>query len=63
MAALLGAGRPDPTVQSVMTVTIEPDDAGAPALTIEHTRLPAGLADQHARGWTLVAGQLARAIS
>jgi len=54
---------PDPTAQSVVTVTIEPDGAGASVLTIEHARLPAGLADQHARGWSLVAGQLARAIS
>ena len=54
---------PDPTAQSVVTVTIEPDGAGASVLTIEHARLPAGLADQHARGWSLVAGQLARAVS
>ncbi len=54
---------PDPTVQSVVTVTIEPDGAAASVLTIEHTLLPSGLADQHARGWTLVAGQLARAVS
>ena len=54
---------PDPTAQSVVTVIIEPDGAGAAVLTIEHARLPSGLADQHARGWSLIAGQLALAVA
>ncbi len=54
---------PDPTVQSVVTVTIEPDGADASVLTIEHALLPSGLAEQHMRGWALIAGQLARAVS
>ena len=54
---------PDPTVQSLVTVTIEPDGADASVLVIEHALLPAGLADQHARGWALIAEQLARAVT
>ncbi|HUZ55326.1 MAG TPA: hypothetical protein VMU94_22705 [Streptosporangiaceae bacterium] len=46
-----------------MTVTIEPDGADASVLTIEHALLPSGLADQHAHGWTLIAEQLAQAVS
>jgi hypothetical protein len=32
-------------------------------MTIRHTLLPAGLADQHARGWEAIAGQLAAELS
>jgi len=47
----------------VVTVTIEPDGADASVLTIEHALLPSGLSDQHAHGWTLIAEQLAQAVS
>jgi uncharacterized protein YndB with AHSA1/START domain len=53
---------PDPTVQSLVTVTIAPDGPGASMLTIEHTVLPSGLADQHARGWARVGEQLAASL-
>jgi uncharacterized protein YndB with AHSA1/START domain len=50
---------PDPTVQSVVTVTIEPDGDGASVMTIEHQLLPPALVPQHAAGWTAIARQLA----
>ena len=49
---------PDPTIQTIVTVTIEPDGAGASIMTIEHELLPPALAQQHARGWTAIATQL-----
>lgn len=50
---------PDPTIQSVVTVTIEPDGAEASIMTIEHELLPPALVQQHARGWALITTQLA----
>jgi uncharacterized protein YndB with AHSA1/START domain len=49
---------PDPTIQTVVTVTIEPDGAGASIMTIEHELLPPALVPQHARGWTVISTQL-----
>jgi uncharacterized protein YndB with AHSA1/START domain len=49
---------PDPTIQTVVTVTIEPDGAGASIMTIEHDLLPPALVQQHARGWTDISMQL-----
>jgi len=49
---------PDPTIQSVVTVTIEPDGAEASIMTIEHELLPPALVQQHARGWALITTQL-----
>jgi uncharacterized protein YndB with AHSA1/START domain len=54
---------PDPSVQSVVTVTIKPDGTDASIMTIEHALLPPTLVEQHARGWTLIAGQLATALA
>ena len=54
---------PDPSSQSVVTVTIEPDGDGASVMTIEHALLPPALAPQHARGWAAIAGQLAAALT
>ena len=54
---------PDPTIQSVVTVTIEPDGADASIMTIEHTRLPPALIQQHADGWATIAVQLAAALA
>lgn len=50
---------PDPTIQSLVTVTIEPDGAQASIMTIEHELLPPALVPQHAHGWSLISVQLA----
>ena len=50
---------PDPTIQSVVTVTIEPDGDEASIMTIEHELLPPDLVQQHALGWTVISTQLA----
>ena len=49
---------PDPTIQTIVTVTIEPDGAEASIMTIEHELLPPALAGQHAHGWTVISTQL-----
>jgi uncharacterized protein YndB with AHSA1/START domain len=54
---------PDPTVQSIVTVTIEPDGTEASIMTIEHALLPPALVRQHADGWTAIAGQLSAALT
>ena len=50
---------PDPAIQSVVTVTIEPDGTEASIMTIEHELLPPALVQQHAHGWTVISTQLA----
>jgi uncharacterized protein YndB with AHSA1/START domain len=54
---------PDPAVQTIVTVTIDPDGAGASVMTIEHTLLPPALTLQHARGWAAIALQLQDALA
>ena len=54
---------PDPTVQSIVTVTLQPHADGQTLMTIEHAQLPPGLTDQHQRGWNLIADQLAAALA
>lgn len=49
---------PDPTIQTVVTVTIEADGAEASIMTIEHELLPPALVPQHAHGWTVISMQL-----
>jgi uncharacterized protein YndB with AHSA1/START domain len=49
---------PDPALQTVVTVTIEPDGAEASIMTIEHDLLPPALVQQHAHGWTVISTQL-----
>ena len=49
---------PDPAIQTVVTVTIEPDGAGASIMTIEHKLLPPPLVRQYAHGWTVISMQL-----
>jgi uncharacterized protein YndB with AHSA1/START domain len=49
---------PDPTTQTIVTVTIDPDGAEASIMTIEHTLLPPALIQQHAHGWATIALQL-----
>ena len=52
----------DPSHESVVTVTFEPDGDAQTLMTIEHELLPAGLAAQHEVGWMAIAGQLERAL-
>jgi len=54
---------PDPGLNSVVTVLLEPHEGGQTLMTIRHTQLPPGLADQHERGWEAIAGQLAAELS
>ncbi len=49
---------PGPAIQSVVTVTIEPDGAEASIMTIVHELLPPGLVQQHGQGWAVIATQL-----
>ena len=49
---------PDPTLQTVVTVTIEPDGTEASIMTIEHELLSPALIQQHAHGWTVISVQL-----
>jgi uncharacterized protein YndB with AHSA1/START domain len=53
---------PDPSLQSVVTVLLEPRGARQTLMTIEHTLLPPALVGQHARGWTVIARQLAEEL-
>ncbi len=50
---------PDPAIQSIVTVTIEPDGDEASIMTIEHELLPPALVQQHAHGWKVISTQLA----
>jgi len=54
---------PDPSHSSVVTVLLEPCEGGQTLMTIRHTLLPAGLTDQHARGWETITAQLAAELS
>jgi uncharacterized protein YndB with AHSA1/START domain len=54
---------PDPTIQTLVTVTIDPDGAESSIMTIEHTLLPPGLIQQHANGWGTIAIQLQAALA
>lgn len=45
---------PDPTIQTVVTVTIEPDGACASIMTIEYELLPPALIPRRAHGWTVI---------
>lgn len=49
---------PDPAIQSVVTVTIEPDGAEGSVMTIEHRLLPPDLLQRHAQGWAIITTQL-----
>jgi len=54
---------PDPSHKSVVNVLLEPRDNEQTLMTIEHTLLPPELVDQHERGWTLIARQLAEELA
>ena len=53
----------DPSVQSLVTVTLKGHGADETMMTIEHEQLPPGQAGSHQRGWGTIAIQLAGAIS
>jgi uncharacterized protein YndB with AHSA1/START domain len=48
----------DPTVESVVTVTLEPHGRMDTLMTIHHALLPPENVANHKRGWTLIAEQL-----
>ena len=52
----------DPTHQSVVTVTFEPEGDEETLMTIEHELLPADLVTPHEAGWVRIADQLAEAL-
>jgi uncharacterized protein YndB with AHSA1/START domain len=52
----------DPSVQSLVTVTLEDHGADETMMTIEHEQLPPEQADSHRRGWGTIALQLGDAI-
>jgi uncharacterized protein YndB with AHSA1/START domain len=54
---------PDPGLKTVVNVLLEPRENEQTLMTIEHTLLPPGLIDQHQRGWTDIAQQLAEALA
>jgi uncharacterized protein YndB with AHSA1/START domain len=54
---------PDPGLESVVTVTLEPAGDDRTLMIIEHTLLPDDLVDQHEHGWTSIAAQLERELT
>jgi len=53
----------DPSVQSLVTVTLEDHGADETMMTIEHEQLPPEEADSHRRGWDTIAVQLGGALA
>jgi uncharacterized protein YndB with AHSA1/START domain len=53
----------DPSVQSLVTVTLEDHGAGETMMTIEHEQLPPEELDTHRRGWGTIAVQLGEELS
>jgi uncharacterized protein YndB with AHSA1/START domain len=49
---------PDPNLESLVTVTLEPYGVNETVMTIHHTLLPPDAVDQHGSGWALIAEQL-----
>jgi uncharacterized protein YndB with AHSA1/START domain len=54
---------PDPSVESVVTVTLEPHGHDESLMTIRHSLLPPDMVDQHQAGWAAIARQLAHAVA
>ena len=48
----------DPTIESVVTVTLAPHGESETLMTIHHALLPPEVVVDHERGWTLISGQL-----
>jgi uncharacterized protein YndB with AHSA1/START domain len=53
---------PDPNVESLVMVTLEPRADDETYMTIRHFLLPPDLVDQHQSGWTRIAVQLGAAL-
>jgi uncharacterized protein YndB with AHSA1/START domain len=53
----------DPTVQSVVTVSLEAHRASETLMTISHSQLPPAMVDDHQHGWTAIAAQLDATLS
>jgi uncharacterized protein YndB with AHSA1/START domain len=53
----------DPTVQSVVTVTLDRHGTDETMMTIEHELLPPERVDDHGTGWTAIAAQLGDALA
>jgi uncharacterized protein YndB with AHSA1/START domain len=49
---------PDPSTESLVTVTLEPTGDSETIMTIHHAMLPPDLTDQHLAGWKQIAEQL-----
>jgi uncharacterized protein YndB with AHSA1/START domain len=54
---------PDPLLESLVIVTLEPRGDNETYMTIHHTLLPPDLIDQHQTGWTRIADQLAAELA
>jgi uncharacterized protein YndB with AHSA1/START domain len=54
---------PDPSVQSVVTVTLTAHGADETMMTIEHEQLPPDQVDSHQRGWGAIAAQLEETLA
>lgn len=52
----------DPTVQSVVTVTLDRHGTDETLMTIEHEQLPPERVDDHGSGWAAIAAQLGAAL-
>jgi uncharacterized protein YndB with AHSA1/START domain len=52
----------DPSVQSVVTVTLENHGTAETMMTIEHEQLPPDQVDTHQRGWGAISLQLEAAL-
>ena len=52
----------DPSVQSVVTVTLENHGTAETMMTIEHEQLPPDQVDTHQRGWSAISVQLEAAL-
>jgi uncharacterized protein YndB with AHSA1/START domain len=53
---------PDPTVVSVVAVTLESVGDGETLMSIEHSLLPPDTVDPHQNGWARICNQLADAL-
>jgi uncharacterized protein YndB with AHSA1/START domain len=54
---------PDPSVERLVTVTLEPRGDNETFITIHYTLLPPDLIDQHQSGWVCIAEQLAAELT
>ena len=52
----------DPTVQSMVTITLEDHGTAETMMTIEHEQLPPDETDSHQHGWAAIAVQLEEAL-